>query len=55
MPVVNIGATEKHYGFLCRKADGKNRTRKKGEPEVRVSDIAGPIFAKAMEEEMKKG
>ena len=54
MPVVNLGVTENQYGFLHRKVDEQNRKRKKGEPEVRIVDIAGPIFQKALDEEMKK-
>ena len=54
MPIVNLGVTEKTYGYLQRKVDEQNAKRKKGDPEFRISDIASQIFNRAMELEMKE-
>jgi hypothetical protein len=54
MPVVHLSVSDKLFGYLYGKAEERNQKRKKGEPETRVSDIALPIFIKALEEEMKK-
>jgi len=54
MPIVNLGVTEKTYGYLHRKVDEQNAKRKKGDPEFRISDIASQIFSRAMELEMKE-
>ena len=54
MPIVNLGVTEKTYGYLHRKVDEQNVKRKKGDPEFRISDIASQIFNRAMELEMKE-
>jgi hypothetical protein len=52
MPNVTVGVTEKAYRWLGRKADELNEKRKKGDPEVRISDVAGPIFNDALEVRM---
>ena len=52
MPNVTVGVTEKAYRWLGRKADELNEKRRKGDPEVRISDVAGPIFNNALEEEI---
>jgi len=53
MPIVNLGVTEKTYGYLHRKVDEQNAKRKKGDPELRITDIASQIFNRAVELEMK--
>ena len=50
MPNVTVGVTEKAYRWLGREADKLNEIRRKGDPEVRISDVAGPIFNDALEE-----
>jgi hypothetical protein len=55
MAVVHIPISDKHQGYLSRKAEERNATRKKGDPEIRQSDVAKEIFVPALEREMKKG
>ena len=54
MAVVHIPITDKHQGYLGRIAEERNEKRKKGNPEIRISDIAKEIFVPALEKEMKK-
>ena len=55
MAVVHIPITDKHQSYLGRIAEERNKHRKKGEPEIRQSDVAKEIFVPALEKEMKKG
>jgi hypothetical protein len=54
MPVVHLSISDKQFGYLTTVANERNRKLKRGETEIRVSDIALPIFTKALEEEMKQ-
>jgi hypothetical protein len=54
MAIVHIPISDKHQGYLSRIADERNEHRKRGEPEIRISDVAKDIFVPALEKEMKK-
>lgn len=55
MPVVHIPVTDKHFGYLAQKATERNGKRKKGEKEIRVSDIAAEIFIPILNGVMRDG
>jgi hypothetical protein len=50
MPVVHIPTSDSQFAWLASEAEKRNGHRKKGDPELSISNIAKEIFVPALEE-----
>ena len=54
MPILHIPVSDKLFAWLSRETDRRNKLRKKGEKEVRITDVAKDKIVPFLDEQIEK-